>query len=238
MALYYNSDGSFSHDDGGADKTYLSDGTELPLRASFFKRYAAIVYAEAAGTGLINQLHPGDANIQMIREAYGIVRAMFNYMRAKNYKASLSGGSYGTNDLLNDTNQYHAIGSPNFNEFLNAPSGGDDAKRQAVVKALIKFFTRELSSVDDIDSSGVMYWDGRDLFVKGPNHVRSQKGIELSNSGIGQLYAAQGLSISSYTATNPSPFYSGPYLYRAVFAAGGTVFFVIHPDAVNAGIGV
>jgi len=237
-SYHFNTNGALAKTESGADKAYVQ-GHEVPyISGSNLVTFAAIVYSESASSGLVNQITGGrSADREMFRENFGMVQAMFNYSIAKNAALRKAGrGSYGLPQLLNDKDYAKGRGSAIFNEYFG--TGGDQKRRQYATLAVLKLFTKNINDVRDIATSGIVGWDGKDLYTRYKEHYRFKVGLELGNPSHGHLYNPLGIqTIASQAATSPNV-KGRQYTWQSVFTAGGSIFHRIHPQAAAQGISV
>lgn len=244
-SLTFLPDGTLGNVEEEEDDKAFYNGNPVPfVSGSQLRQYAATVYAEAAGTGLLRQMGYSNIAEEMKRETFAIAYTMFTYAMTRGAAEKKAGRFYGLNQLLTDSNYTKGIVSAGHNEYFG--SGGDQTRRSLATLAVIKLFMRDTADVADVISglNGAMYWDGNDLFRLFTNHFRAKNGFELGSASHGQLYKnvptiyKQPVNqITSSAASNPNVIRAGrKYTYLSTFTAGGTIFFKLHPEATGQGI--
>lgn len=239
--LFFNQDGSLKEfQTTGQDKAYI-ETQEVPfILGSQLQAYSAIVYAEAAGQALGQKLHGNNYLQEMQKETFAMAYTMYTYAMEKRKKTN---GAYGLINLLNDKNYVHGLGTTGYQEYLRG-SGGDEARRRCATLAVIKLFARHLQGPLEQQViqqlQGAAWWDGADLFTRFQAHYRAQMGFELSNSQHGYLYQNHnGKVISTIPAQNQRVISAGrQFTFLSTITAGGSIFFKLHPQAIQQGVGV
>ena len=240
--LYFGNDGALSNlDDEGDDRAYFGSNQIPYLTGSQLRDYAATVYSESSFMGLVKQINPNDPIREMTRETFAVAYTMYTYAIAKGAAFKRANKFYGLADLLKDGNYTKGISSPAHQEYFG--TGGDETRRKLATMAVIKLFTRQTQDVQDVVQGlqGAMYWDGNDLFRLYKTHFRAKMGFELGNSAHGSTYQNVTVIknpqvIASCTAQNPKVSDKRQYTYMSSMTIGGTIFFKLHPQAVQQGI--
>ena len=234
---------------GALEKIHPSDvddaiyaGQEVPyITGSQLQRYAAIIYAESTYLGLLRQLQPIHPVLEMEREAFAMAVTMYQYARSKSAAFQRAQRFYSLQDLLNDAGYTKGINSPLLQEYYGV--AGDEQRRRSATLAVIRLFTRQFSGFESVITAlqGAMYWDGNDLFRRYKEHYRAKKGFELGSTDHGKLYAEVkslvGLQVlQSCPATDPTVAALRTYTFRSCATFGGSIFFQLHPQALEQGI--
>ena len=242
--FYYNTDGSIANvNQGGPDVAFIGNIQLQTVKASDMRRFAAIIYSESSYWGLCKEIAPANPYLEMQRETFAIAFTMFNYTMAKKKK----GLNYSFFDLLGDKNYTHGIGSREYNDFMEG-NPKDRHRGQAVVMATMRLLLGPQYQQDMQDVvqglDGAVFWDGNDLFRRFREHYRAKQGFELSNPAHGAAYqnvtSVQGAQIiTSNPASNPNVIKTGrQYTFMSTITLAGTIFFKLHPQAVQQGVGV
>ncbi|MBK8556220.1 MAG: hypothetical protein IPL65_10845 [Lewinellaceae bacterium] len=225
----------------GPDAAFLGESPVPIISGTQLRQYAAIIYAEGGHMGLIRQINPANPLGEMFRECVAIAITMYNYTRAKGTAFHRAGKVYGLQDLVQDVSYVHGLTSAGYQDYFG--TGGDEDRRQAATRAVMKLFLRDLNDIRDIirDVNGALYWDGNDLFRRFPNHYRAKMGFELGAPQHGRLYQnvkdIPGLQLlPSCPAQDPNVAAKRQYTFLSTTTAGGSIFFKIHPQAEAQGI--
>ncbi|MEO1654243.1 MAG: hypothetical protein AAFU64_11910, partial [Bacteroidota bacterium] len=240
ITYYFNEDGVQLDKKSGQDKVVYQGAILNNITATQFRKYAAIVYAEATYYDLISQISPNAPYEVMKEETLGIASAMINYTTIR---FQLSNGDYNLDSMLSDTGYISSIGKRLYNEYLNTESGGDMYRRKAASLAVLKIFGYTRSQADIDRYQGIMYWNGMNLYrISSYVPYRAKVGFELSDPAQGQIYqnthlASQTKVLTSTPATATSTISRNmTYTYFSSHTAGGTIFFRLHSQAIRAGI--
>ncbi len=241
-SLIYNKAGALEGIQPGVADDAIYAGQRVPyLTGSQLQRYAAIIYAESTYLGLLRQIHPVQPIVEMEREAFAMAVTMYQYARSKSAAFQRAQRFYGLQDLLNDSGYTKGINSPILQEYYG--EAGDEQRRRSATLAVIRLFTRQFWGFESVVEAvqGALYWDGNDLFRRYKDHYRAKKGFELGHSDHGRLYqevtSLEGVQvIQSCPATDPAVAVLRTYTFRSCATFGGSIFFQLHPQALEQGI--
>lgn len=248
--LFYDMNGNLQNvSQQGEDVARIADHPVPFIRGSQLQQYAAIVYSEAGGVGLLQQMGYANPIAEMEKETFAIALTMFSYAKAKGAAFKRANKRYGLRELLVDSSYTHGINSPAHHEYFGHPNSGDPERRRLSTLAVINLFalmhqpTPPMQEV--MQNAGhntphpTMYWDGMDLFTRYRAHYRAKQGFELSNPNHGRLYSrltsTRGTHIIESTAANP-PKNGRNFTFMSMMGYGGSIFFRLHDQAIQAGI--